>query len=125
MTIDTVGILVSDTKDVFRIVELVDWAISRWQPMARKEFRLSLPGQVYIDIRISEEDGRRTRTMQACFHCDNDYADLGPKSISFSLGQDDEAVEIMEYVLAAVSPLGDTYIVRNDSRDMSPERFPK
>ncbi len=135
MTASTVGLLLNEDKDVFRIIGLVDGAIRQWRSGTKKEFRLVLPGQVYINILINEGNSHRTRTMQACFHCDGEHADCGPKSmmaflmpfrsVSFSLGQNDEAVEIMEHVLAAVAPLGDTYIVRNDSLGMPPERFPR
>lgn len=137
MSVNTKGVVVTPNKDVFHVMGLIDKSLGKWQrdqinggnirpylksaPTVRK-MTLS-DNAVYVDIFLGEKGDHRVRRLQVCFLCDCDHKDLSDQSISFSIGQNAEGVEIMECVLRAVASLGDTYIVRNDSLTEKPERF--
>lgn len=137
MSVNTKGILVTPSKDVFHIMGMIDNALEKWQrdkinsghilpyvktaPSVRE---MILSGDaVYVYIFLGEKGDHRVRRLQVCFLCDYDHKDLSDQSISFSIGQNAEGIEIMECALKAVASLGDTYIVRNDALTEKPERF--
>ncbi len=142
MPISTKGVLVTDRKDAFEITKLVEKSLREWMKnnpdinakASYTEFDIFTTGrQVYANIHIHEgEDSylghadtskKHKRMMQICFSCDSDHYDLGKQSISFSIGQDDEGIEIIEAALKGVSGLGDTYIIRNDASCEDAEPF--
>lgn len=123
MSVETKGVVLTGCKDVLLVCTLVqkslEQLIAREHPAGQ---RLSGAfGAVVVELRadtgaaefIFTYRGER-RGLWVFFHADVDHRDLGPRSLSLSLGAHGDSVLLMVTVLYALSILGPTHIDEND-----------
>lgn len=131
VSVDTDGVVVTRCKDVLFVSGLVDRALRRRiEPLAREERsrqRKNDPKErawVSPTVLLSPDSdlvqfqftfNGEQRVLWLFFTCDCDHQDLGPASLSLSLGYWGSSEEIMRIALEALACLGPTYIDVNDS----------
>ena len=113
MSVDTVGCVVTDNKDVFETIHKIS---------------ANFPGsKLHMDttfraVMIVFNFNRQDRMLRVSFDCDCDLENHpeieGTSCIWLSLGNWGSSEEIMMLVLKSLSELGDTYIDYNDSDDI-------
>jgi hypothetical protein len=128
MGCDTKGFVLTKEKDVFKICKIIEKSILN---EIRKEtgaenlmsvfvkdnnfsfphFKLYTHGMVGCQFRFKGEE----RDLSIHTLCDNDYNEVRyGKKVIVSLGAWGESVKIVNFVITALSELGEAYIIHND-----------
>ena len=112
MSVDTVGCVVTDNKDVFEIIHKIS------ENFPGSELHMdSLFHAVMVVFKFNRED----RMLRVSFDCDYDLENhpeiKGTSCVWLSLGHWGSSEEIMHLALNSLSSIGDTYIDANDCDD--------
>jgi len=120
---DTKGVVITTVKDVRSIALPLVEVISKIKGRDPKsKVKIGNPNAL-VDVEYNPKsdyfsiyfwDGSDRRRLFVCLYCDGDHKDLGPLSISMSLGCWGNSVELMQSFLKSLSHLGDCYIEEND-----------
>ena len=147
MGIETKGCVITPVKDVLMVCAIVERALNRLIKAARKE---AFPDRSplgmcrddvkekfrEVDMEIASGgafvrfsfllDGE-ARGVCFFFNCDSDHLDLGPESMSFSMGCGGSSGLIGKTILHALSVFGPGYFDHNDCDDkaMAPLEVPR
>lgn len=133
MTVDTKGVVVTPYKDGLLQAHVVKKALGK---LIREERQLVYPGSRPWSKEVSEQfrepevemcdvagmlqfrftfHGAR-RTLAMFFYCDGDHLELGPRSISFSMGCSGESELFVSTAVHALSMFGPAYLHPCDTR---------
>lgn len=135
MGVVTRGVILTPFKDVFAICSLAERAINK---VINEEKKLMFPGErpwsskcleffANAKTTISPESELldcsfrfqgENRALKIFLGCDCDNAELGPKSLSLSLGLWGSSELLVKTVLHALSVIGPAYFDLNDSDDV-------
>lgn len=138
MSVSTIGVVATKTKNIALIAPLVSGALERIIINGRRKAfpdyprggtrsdALSAFRTPTIELNNDAEGFRvfftfngHRRTLSVHLYCDCDHVDIAPQTLSMSLGCSGLSVEFMKAILLALSPLGPTYLNENDSNDGS------
>ena len=119
MGIDTKGVVVTQSKDVFMVRRLLEVALRPHSDASGLYKNAPIEYIVETDfIMCRFINCGNYRNMFVFFGSDNDYKELGDKKLTLSLGAWGNSVQIMEDCLKALGELGElgpTYIWRFDA----------